>query len=51
MSGERLYNGPVSVRPSVCLSVPSITSSSDEQLLCRAARVAEHNSERAASVL
>ena len=28
-SHEHLFNGTVSVRPSVCLSVPSIDSSSD----------------------
>ena len=34
-SSERLYNGRCpSVRPSVCLSVPSIASSSDVQLVC-----------------
>ena len=34
-SDERLSNGTVSVCPSVCLSVPSVDSTSDVQVFCR----------------
>ena len=58
-SGERVCNSTVSVRLSVCLSVPSIASSSDVLLAChspgggryRATSAAGARAERAASVL
>ena len=60
-SGERLCNSTVSFRPSVCLSVPSIASSSEVLLACRspgsgggryrATSAAGARAERAASVL